>query len=294
MQFVRAGADIVVGHHSHVVGTVECIEGRPVVYSLGNFLFDQKYEETKQGAVLRCAIRQDRLSCQLIGTATPMNSFSPEMATNADFLKQSNQVLEGCRPTILKTWSDKFTRNSSESRVVLGRSKDKATMFQIKLYNMDKEKTQLTSPQMPIVTLQPVDVNLDGRQEIMLIQNVYSTIDEEVARRVYVYGLDGGIKAIWRGSALSRPLLDALFISPYKNQAPILIALHSTDSFLIRSKTKPGRIVMSYRWNGFGFTGIKETKFDTSADHLSYSRGLIKLIDKDGTVVDALPAAEFN
>jgi poly-gamma-glutamate capsule biosynthesis protein CapA/YwtB (metallophosphatase superfamily) len=36
---IAAGADVVVGHHPHVLHGVELIDGRPVLYSLGNFLF---------------------------------------------------------------------------------------------------------------------------------------------------------------------------------------------------------------------------------------------------------------
>lgn len=36
---VDAGADAVIGHHPHVLQGVEVYRGRPVVYSLGNFLF---------------------------------------------------------------------------------------------------------------------------------------------------------------------------------------------------------------------------------------------------------------
>lgn len=36
---VEAGADAVIGHHPHVLHGIEVIEGRPVFYSLGNFLF---------------------------------------------------------------------------------------------------------------------------------------------------------------------------------------------------------------------------------------------------------------
>lgn len=36
---VRAGADVVVGHHPHVLHGIELIDGRPVFYSLGNFIF---------------------------------------------------------------------------------------------------------------------------------------------------------------------------------------------------------------------------------------------------------------
>jgi poly-gamma-glutamate synthesis protein (capsule biosynthesis protein) len=36
---IEAGADAVVGHHPHVAQEVEIIDGRPVLYSLGNGVF---------------------------------------------------------------------------------------------------------------------------------------------------------------------------------------------------------------------------------------------------------------
>ena len=47
----------------------------------------------------------------------------------------------------------------------------------------------------------------------------------------------------------------------------------------------PGRIIMSYRWNGFGFSGIKEIKSKESANSLSFTKGEIKLLDENNTVV---------
>jgi poly-gamma-glutamate capsule biosynthesis protein CapA/YwtB (metallophosphatase superfamily) len=38
--FVEAGADAVIGGHAHVTQTVEWYRDRPIVYSLGNFVFD--------------------------------------------------------------------------------------------------------------------------------------------------------------------------------------------------------------------------------------------------------------
>jgi hypothetical protein len=49
---VSSGADAVLGAHSHVVGTVQLIEGVPVLYSLGNLLFDHpRFERTLQGVL---------------------------------------------------------------------------------------------------------------------------------------------------------------------------------------------------------------------------------------------------
>lgn len=50
---IKAGADLVVGTHPHVVQSSEFFEGKYITYSLGNFIFDQEWSEaTKQGTVL--------------------------------------------------------------------------------------------------------------------------------------------------------------------------------------------------------------------------------------------------
>ncbi len=51
-QLVEAGADIVVGNHTHVVQGVQEIDGRPVFYGMGNFVFDQDLNDHQQGAIL--------------------------------------------------------------------------------------------------------------------------------------------------------------------------------------------------------------------------------------------------
>ena len=40
-KFVDAGADLIIGHHPHVVQTFEIYNGASIFYSLGNFIFDQ-------------------------------------------------------------------------------------------------------------------------------------------------------------------------------------------------------------------------------------------------------------
>jgi poly-gamma-glutamate synthesis protein (capsule biosynthesis protein) len=51
-QLVAAGADLVVGNHTHVVQAIQEIEGVPVFYGLGNFVFDQWYTDHRQGVIL--------------------------------------------------------------------------------------------------------------------------------------------------------------------------------------------------------------------------------------------------
>lgn len=46
--FVDAGADLVIGHHPHVVQNFELYNGKFIFYSLGNFVFDQYWSKDTQ------------------------------------------------------------------------------------------------------------------------------------------------------------------------------------------------------------------------------------------------------
>jgi poly-gamma-glutamate capsule biosynthesis protein CapA/YwtB (metallophosphatase superfamily) len=49
---VEAGADVVVGNHTHVVQAIEQLDGIDVFYGLGNFVFDQTWDLAHQQGVM--------------------------------------------------------------------------------------------------------------------------------------------------------------------------------------------------------------------------------------------------
>lgn len=54
---IDSGADIVVGHHPHVMQRVEIYKDKPIFYSLGNFIFDQYFSpHTMRGMVAQVSI----------------------------------------------------------------------------------------------------------------------------------------------------------------------------------------------------------------------------------------------
>jgi len=65
---IQQGADLIVGHHPHVVQPPECIQGHPVFFSLGNHVFDQTYPPTKEGLLAECRLISGKLACQGIPT----------------------------------------------------------------------------------------------------------------------------------------------------------------------------------------------------------------------------------
>lgn len=69
-QLVDAGADLVVGNHTHVVQAIQEIDGVPVFYGLGNFVFDQTWaDDHQQGVILLVKFQgKEYLGYELIPT----------------------------------------------------------------------------------------------------------------------------------------------------------------------------------------------------------------------------------
>ena len=65
-QLVEQGFDIIIGHHPHVVQGIEMIDGVPVVYSLGNTVFDQYFStEVQRGLVATLHVSPTERALQL-------------------------------------------------------------------------------------------------------------------------------------------------------------------------------------------------------------------------------------
>lgn len=63
---VKAGAGLIVGSHPHVIQTVDVIDGVPVIYSLGNFLFDQDFSDaTMLGLTARVIVSAETIDIDL-------------------------------------------------------------------------------------------------------------------------------------------------------------------------------------------------------------------------------------
>lgn len=61
-KMIENGADIIIGHHPHWVQNFEEYQGKPIYYSLGNFIFDQMWsEETKQGLIVKMTFDEEEI-----------------------------------------------------------------------------------------------------------------------------------------------------------------------------------------------------------------------------------------
>lgn len=101
---VRAGADLVIGHHPHVVQGMDYIEGVPVVYSLGNLCFGGTIMLSGYDAALARVIfsfdetEKPEISIKMIPILTSsraneyINDYHPVAATGEDYRRIYSQI----------------------------------------------------------------------------------------------------------------------------------------------------------------------------------------------------------
>ena len=84
--FIDAGAYMVIGHHPHVVQTYENYKGRPIIYSLGNAIFDQYWSApTQEGLSIALAMNDKSVTIYLLPITlrnSQMELLNQEESTN--------------------------------------------------------------------------------------------------------------------------------------------------------------------------------------------------------------------
>ncbi|CCD94079.1 conserved exported hypothetical protein [Bradyrhizobium sp. ORS 375] len=246
---VARGADLIIGAHPHVVQPPACVDGKPVFYSLGNHVFDQKYPQTKRGLIADCEIKGDRLICSGLPTRTPDGSAYPALAAAQDQPPVSLvhcPVKAGAPLRVAGLAISPWIRDgeiASDRLVLEGRA----------------EASRWRTPPRALLSAEAGRLVADQPPLLFTLERHASPIDGEDSPRPYVYEVTShGLVAKWRGSALAWPLLDAVLIADDAGQS-YLCALHRGDSFIMLDTATPSSTrTQVYAWNGFGFTGVSD------------------------------------
>ncbi len=250
---INNGADIIVGHHPHLVQKPNCLHGKIVFYSLGNLVFDQKYPSTREGLLADCRIRGDAVSCSGLPTRTPEGTTLPVIdKVDGDTEKAlTEKALSGCAfnlsPSLVVNGITLRPANSSAQGNQPGFSLEAVREGKVlwktahaNIVSIDKMKTG--GPQ--------------GTEYLLTLERHFSTMDGEKGLRPCVYeARPEGLVPKWRGTALAWPLLDAVLL-PGDNG--VLCAQHRGDSFIVPQRGSNEKRIAAYRWKGFGFSGIQD------------------------------------
>lgn len=247
---VAHGADVIVGHHPHVVQPAECVDGRPVFFSLGNHLFDQKYPETRRGRIADCRVADGVLRCGAVATEAEPRSTAPRLVGPEEDVAAA---LAGCAVPLRDTLAVSGFTLAAEPTPV------RADSGGVALRGAQGEHRWRTRP-VPVLSVERLAPE-QGGELLFALEAHFSPLDGQVAPRPYVYSVSArGLTARWRGSGLAWPLADAIVLP-----SGLVCALHEGGSFVAGDAAEPAahapgplasRVAL-YRWNGFGFSAAE-------------------------------------
>ncbi|QOR36857.1 hypothetical protein IMX26_08625 [Clostridium sp. 'deep sea'] len=126
--------------------------------------------------------------------------------------------------------------------------------FVIYSFNSELQKTYSKSfKEMNPWKVQTCDVDGDGNLEISIAMYKKTKFYPVLEKRPYIYDwIDNSLFPKWRGSRLSKPFDDYIFLDIDKDGSDELLAIE-----LLQNGNK---VINSYKWIGFGFEGLVESK----------------------------------
>lgn len=117
IEFLDYGADIVVGHHPHVMQNYETIRDKTIFYSLGNFIFDTDYQRIQNysefGMLIKFHFTEDSYTWEKLPTKIDRNTQSVVKCETPDiFCDVSRKEYNRLKPLIVKC----FFKNNKKAR----------------------------------------------------------------------------------------------------------------------------------------------------------------------------------
>jgi len=282
---IDAGAEMVIGHHPHVVQKAEIYNGKYIFYSFGNFIFDQMWsQETKEGLMIKA-------------------SFNKKGVKKIEFL-----------PILIEDFSQpRILENQSADKILNRLDLD---FNEMRMFDWDQEKNDFAEnsrkaiynqkifPSSKVVKLEKADLNEDSIEENYSLENGNLKIsqdsqtiwespnnwwvdnfvladstgdgivdlnlsvwkagnfgqakpfwteenDQSTKNHFFVLGFkEGKINPIWQSSNLEKPNCEFLFedINNDHQQELIVIEGEYSDDYQCE-----GKYVAVWKWNEWGF-----------------------------------------
>ncbi|MGA9347336.1 MAG: CapA family protein [Anaerolineae bacterium] len=263
---LEAGADLVIGHHPHVVQGFHITDGSPdssakrgqvVAHSLGNFVFDQERDETRQGLVLRAFF--DRQGLRAVQALPVWAGPRPRLMTLDESGPLLARVLPRSRlgfacdgqtcypveaPQTLKTgpfWAGEVDLTGDGHPERVRRAEQQAIVYR------DGVEVWRSPPQWQVTDLALGDPNNDGREELLLA--LWKRDESGVPRsHPFIVGYRGGTyRDLWGGSPVAASIHEVELGDVDGDGVQELIVLEEQGN-------GSECAVTIWRWNGWGFS----------------------------------------
>ncbi len=304
---VDAGADLVLGHHPHVLQSIETYKGKLILYSLGNFVFDNTAKLQKESVIFNCQFKNGQIiNPELMPIY--IDNCQPSIASkqiSEDILEHLNKVSNQFKTTLTlndnSIWINYDFEKPIKELNFLNRSfylfRDKIVTYnsfneeiqyflpntnfnlidadllpkdncvyiysivqntndnksRIAVFPFSIEKNEFLKPSLDSHEnynpwkIKIFDVGIDEKPEIIVGVNKSTRYYDNEENRIFVFNADNDyFYPKWLGSKIGNPIVDFKFCK-------------ATNRLVIleRSEVNKTNMVVSYKWNGFGFDNDK-------------------------------------
>lgn len=266
---IAAGADLLLGHHPHAVQPVAVGEGPAgsvTAYSLGNFLFDQEQDETRQGLALRAFFDQAGLrAVQALPVAAGLH---PRLLPVGEAEALLSRIVpaprahyfacsrDGCQETAAPDepsapagsasggpfWSGAIDLTGDGRPELIGRAAGQVTVYD---GGAAGEAVWQSPPEWRVIDVALGDPNDDGRGELFLALRREDDAGHWRSQP-YVVGYRGGAyQLLWGGRAVIAPILEVELGDVDGDGAQELVVLEEQEA---------GATLALWRWQGWTFS----------------------------------------
>jgi len=299
---IESGASLVIGHHPHVVQTLEKYQNGYIVYSLGNFIFDQLWsEETQRGMVIKVIFSPKQIQDIEFIPVKINSSFQPELAE----AKIGQAVIGRLAASVISQprffWNGKEYQETISWQVNFGAAGIKNQTYQaFDLDNDNKLEEAVvvngigylikdgkalwqTDSTWQVENVLIGDFNNDNKTEVgfsLWKQGSYGPDlpfwvkenDKNISNHLFLYQLENGeMKMIWGSSALDQPILEMALVDLDQDGKNELAVLEDADAAEGATSTSHLRRDLAiWRFNDFNFVNIYKSRagnfFDLKTD----------------------------
>lgn len=104
---IDSGADIIIGYHPHVMQDIEEYKGKPIVYSLGNFIFDQHFSKDTMRGMFFSAIYDGKNLIKTEQKIITLNEkYQPEGIFSLEEIREKDEIVSSVCPKPEKDYED--------------------------------------------------------------------------------------------------------------------------------------------------------------------------------------------
>ncbi|MDD5638802.1 MAG: CapA family protein [Candidatus Pacebacteria bacterium] len=279
---IDAGADLVIGHHPHVVQILEKYKDKYIFYSLGNFIFDQQASETRKGLMIKVYFTKDEITKISLLPIIMKNLAQPEIAD----INEAKKILQRLNfPTskqnIYFKNNDNFEKDEraviyvntlqKQSNIFKKEKRDLNNNLFLETYELKNGKLTIEENKKNIWESPDnwwiddfnfndsnndgiVDINLSlwkpgnfGKSKPFWVEEN----DMSIKNHFFILDLIGNsIKEVWGSSNLSNPNCEFKFADIDNDKENELIVV---EGDYLEEKCN-GNFVAVWKWNGWGFS----------------------------------------